>query len=339
MKLGLKRFFGLLCAVLLCGLSVTAQVDQATMSDIDRINAIKGDTENYLYSEVTMADWTEACDNAKTLLKEKIRQWLTEQNIEDATSYIAKSDTKFLEIKAQRGSRFRAFVYVKKSDVVVLNDQVLTGTLSGKETQSPVTSQSSTTSQSSAQSSSQTPDAPQKEEPTKKEEPSKKEAEIQSVRVKMSVENDVKVGVANDAKGEENNAKAGAESATKTGVGSAAKVSVNASQKSNDAVADKPLVNPMKDLLSEEILKVQDFEEVPNFLAKKKEQGILSEYGKYAARPTAGKYYLLVFDSNGSKVDSYVCEGDKLTNLKTQKPEDLDIEDCKRKSYRILWFR
>ena len=323
MKLGLKRFFGLLCAVLLCGLSITAQVDQATMSDIDRINAIKGDTENYLYSEVTMADWTEACDNAKTLLKEKIRQWLTEQNIEDATSYIAKSDTKFLEIKAQRGSRFRAFVYVKKSDVVVLNDQVLTGTLSGKETQSPVTSQSSTTSQSSAQSSSQTPAAPQKEEP------SKKEAEIQSVRVKMSVENDVKVGVANDAKGEENGAKAGAESDAK----------VNASQKSNGSVADKPLANPMKDLLSEEILKVQDFEEVPNFLAKKKEQGILSEYGKYAARPTAGKYYLLVFDSNGSKVDSYVCEGDKLTNLKTQKPEDLDIEDCKRKSYRILWFR
>lgn len=329
MKLVLKRFFGLLCAVLLCGLSVTAQVDQATMSDIDRINAIKGDTENYLYSEVTMADWAEACDNAKTLLKEKIRQWLTEQNIEDATSYIAKSDTKFLEIKAQRGSRFRAFVYVKKSDVVVLNDQVLTGTLSGKETQSPVTSQSSTTSQSSAQSSSQTPAAPQKEEPTKKEEPSKKEAEIQSVHVKMSVENEVKVGVANDAKGEENGAKAGAESDAK----------VNASQKSNGSVADKPLANPMKDLLSEEILKVQDFEEVPNFLAKKKEQGILSEYGKYAARPTAGKYYLLVFDSNGSKVDSFVCEGDKLTNLKTQKPEDLDIEDCKRKSYRILWFR
>lgn len=114
-------------------LSAQAQNDSTKIA-IAQINSIKLDAEHYLYAEVTMPDWFEAYNAAKALLKEQLASWLTNQHQEkDVTSYIARSDEHIFEIKALRGNRYRAFVYMKKSDVLAIKEERQLLTVSSEE--------------------------------------------------------------------------------------------------------------------------------------------------------------------------------------------------------------
>lgn len=129
-----KRIY--LMMLLLCCLTAGAQAqNDSTRIAIEKINSIKLDAANYLYAEVTMADWLEAYNAAKALLKEQLASWLVNQQQQDVTSYVARSDEKIFEIKAQRGNRYRAFVYLKKSDVLALKDDRQLVTVSSEEVQ------------------------------------------------------------------------------------------------------------------------------------------------------------------------------------------------------------
>lgn len=91
---------------------------KAQSSAIKQINAIKQDTA-YIYAEATMQTWDEAYSGAKAILEATIQDWAKDQKISDkASAFLAKSDKKILEIKTQRGNYIRAFLYVKKSDIV-----------------------------------------------------------------------------------------------------------------------------------------------------------------------------------------------------------------------------
>lgn len=111
--------------LMLCALIVGAQAqNDSTKIAIEQINRIKLDAEHYLYSEVTMADWLEAYNAAKSLLKEQLSAWLVNNHKDaDVTSYVARSDEHIFEIKAQRGNRYRAFVYIKKSDILAFKEE------------------------------------------------------------------------------------------------------------------------------------------------------------------------------------------------------------------------
>lgn len=90
----------------------------AQSSAVKQINAIKQDT-SYLYAEATMQTWDEAYSGAKAILEATIQDWAKDQKIGDkASAFLAKSDKKILEIKTQRGNYIRAFLYVKKADIV-----------------------------------------------------------------------------------------------------------------------------------------------------------------------------------------------------------------------------
>lgn len=130
----------LAAVLLLCSSSIYASGifvgDSATVSALNEINRIKLDTQHYLYAEITMADWLKAYDNAKILLKEKVEVWLKEQQPnDDVMAYIAKCDENFLQIKAQRGNMYRAFVYLKKSDILTFseNRQIISDVLKKDE--------------------------------------------------------------------------------------------------------------------------------------------------------------------------------------------------------------
>lgn len=91
---------------------------KAQSSAVKQINAIKRDT-TYLYAEATMQTWDEAYSGAKAILEATIQDWAKDQKMSDkASAFLAKSDKKILEIKTQRGNYIRAFLYVKKSDIV-----------------------------------------------------------------------------------------------------------------------------------------------------------------------------------------------------------------------------
>lgn len=111
--------------LMLCTLVIGAQAqNDSTKIAIEQINRIKLDAEHYLYSEVTMADWLEAYNAAKLLLKEQLSAWLVNNHKDaDVTSYVARSDEHIFEIKAQRGNRYRAFVYIKKSDILAFKEE------------------------------------------------------------------------------------------------------------------------------------------------------------------------------------------------------------------------
>lgn len=115
-------------------LSAQAQNDSTKIA-IAQINSIKLDAEHYLYAEVTMPDWLEAYNAAKALLKEQLASWLTNQQQEDVTSYIARSEEHIFEIKTLRGNRYRAFVYLKKNDVLALKEERQLLTVSSEEVQ------------------------------------------------------------------------------------------------------------------------------------------------------------------------------------------------------------
>lgn len=82
------------------------------------INEIKRQSDIYLYSESTSQSWEEALDNAKYLLGVEIETWVKTLDKKPAEGYIAEVQNHIYNLKSMRGNRFRAFVYVKKSDIV-----------------------------------------------------------------------------------------------------------------------------------------------------------------------------------------------------------------------------
>lgn len=83
-----------------------------------KINEIKSN-RNYLYATGTStASEQEASDNAQDLLTIEIEEWLKEKTTDDIAGYVAKSQQSLSMIRTQRGKLYRAFIYVKKKDVL-----------------------------------------------------------------------------------------------------------------------------------------------------------------------------------------------------------------------------
>lgn len=82
------------------------------------INEIKRQGDIYLYAESTSQTWEEAMDNAKYLLGVEIETWVKTLDSKPADGYIAEAQNHVYNLKSMRGDRFRAFVYVKKTDIV-----------------------------------------------------------------------------------------------------------------------------------------------------------------------------------------------------------------------------
>lgn len=113
----MKKIASVLWAVFFC-LIANAQVNDA----VKDINQIKADT-TYISAESTVKDWETAYDNARILLSREIEDWLTAQGVKDVSGVIANSNEHILEIKTTRGSLYRAFVYVRKSDLLPYKDK------------------------------------------------------------------------------------------------------------------------------------------------------------------------------------------------------------------------
>lgn len=101
---------------------VVALHAQGNASSVKEINKIKVNPD-YITAESTVKDWETAYDNAKLLLIQEIEDWLISQGESNTSGVIAYSQDHIYEIKSTRGSLYRAFVYVEKSDILKYKDK------------------------------------------------------------------------------------------------------------------------------------------------------------------------------------------------------------------------
>lgn len=101
-------------------LSASAQ----SVSDVAKnINKIKRDT-TYIYAESTTKELNEAYSNARALLEMKVGDWVRNQHPNEGIEVcIVKAKEHFIQLDTRRGELYRAFVYVKKSDIMPVADK------------------------------------------------------------------------------------------------------------------------------------------------------------------------------------------------------------------------
>lgn len=108
---------GCLLLACCCVFSLWGQTDvDAQKKEINKVKK----SNQYLYGEATMATQEEAMLLAEELLYSNINQWVAEQKKLNAANKVVVVNTKQLwgNIALPRGNMFRAFYYVKKSDIL-----------------------------------------------------------------------------------------------------------------------------------------------------------------------------------------------------------------------------
>jgi len=110
----------LFLCLLSCPLSAVAQ---QTADVTKSINTIKSDKQ-YLYAEATMKTQDEALEGAKAILETIVSDWINEQYPDkDIELCIVKAKDHCQQLQTQRGNFYRAFVYVRKNDILPVDDQ------------------------------------------------------------------------------------------------------------------------------------------------------------------------------------------------------------------------
>ena len=95
-----------------------------TAADVTKnINKIKRDTM-YIYAEATMKDLNEAYNGARAILEMKVGDWVKEQHPSEGIDVcIVKAKEHVIQLETRRGDLYRAFVYVRKSDIMPVADK------------------------------------------------------------------------------------------------------------------------------------------------------------------------------------------------------------------------
>lgn len=104
---------------------VCAQQADSKKNEISKIKK----SSLYLYAETTMSDREEAMETALQSLQMEVQNWVAEKKKrkEVASDLILTNIEQFTEaLELPRGNMYRAFVYVKKSDVLVSKNTMIT---------------------------------------------------------------------------------------------------------------------------------------------------------------------------------------------------------------------
>lgn len=110
--------------ILLLTFSLVITSDAQTTSEITKsINKVKRDTM-YIYAESTTKDLKEAYNNARAILEMQVGEWVRKQHpTEGIELCIVKAKEHFMQLDTRRGELYRAFVYVKKNDILPVADK------------------------------------------------------------------------------------------------------------------------------------------------------------------------------------------------------------------------
>ena len=116
----MKKILTLLLLIVAGHISANAQ----TLADVAKnINKIKRDTM-YIYAEATMKDLNEAYNGARAILEMKVGDWVRDQHPDEGIEVcIVKAKEHFVQLETRRGDFYRAFVYVRKTDIMPVADK------------------------------------------------------------------------------------------------------------------------------------------------------------------------------------------------------------------------
>lgn len=116
----MKKYLSILLFLVVPFLSAHAQ----TAADVAKsINKVKRDTM-YIYAEATMKDLSEAYNGARAILEMKVGDWVRDQHPNEGIEVcIVKAKEHLVQLETRRGDFFRAFVYVRKSDILPVADK------------------------------------------------------------------------------------------------------------------------------------------------------------------------------------------------------------------------
>ena len=107
--------------LIISGLSVCMAQTAAEVAKT--INMVKRDTM-YIYAEATMKDLSEAYNGARAILEMKVGDWVREQHPSAKIELcIVKAKDHLLQLETRRGDFYRAFVYVRKTDILPIADR------------------------------------------------------------------------------------------------------------------------------------------------------------------------------------------------------------------------
>ena len=105
---------------------VLSAVSQSVEEQKRKINTIKK-SNSYIYAEATLDNDQEALDLAQELLYQRINEYIaTKKKFRDAKKTVVINQNYASEkIKLPRGNMYRAFMYVKKSDIIPTENAVV----------------------------------------------------------------------------------------------------------------------------------------------------------------------------------------------------------------------
>lgn len=116
----MKRLLFIIAIVISNLLTCKAQ----TVTEVTKnINKVKRDSM-YIYAEATMKDLNEAYNGARAILEMKVGDWVRTQHPSEGIELcIVKAKEHFIQLETRRGDFYRAFVYVRKSDIMPVADK------------------------------------------------------------------------------------------------------------------------------------------------------------------------------------------------------------------------
>lgn len=291
-------------AIFLLAVFAMTNISFAQQDKTKEINKIKKDHNYLAVTGTSMSSEEEASNNAHIMLIAEIDSWLKENSKEDVEGYTAKAKKNISLIQTKRGSLYRAFAYVKKSDILpYYKDEIII-------TES---SESSSATTDTVVSSTDTFAANTIGEELSKQIPPKEEVREEESLTQNSEE--------------------------QQGI----QTSIETSQlKSEQPLTINSPVSRGVSVSAEEanILKLYTFTSVKKYMATLIKEDRIGKYGnKITDLPNEEVFYLIVFDYHGI-VRKYIRVDHELaTNLSTSISEDMN-ELLKNipEGYFAVWF-
>lgn len=265
------------------------------------INKIKKDRNYLTVTGTSTSSEEEASNNAHIMLIAEIDAWLKENSKEDIEGYTAKAKKNISLIQTKRGSLYRAFAYVKKSDILpYYKDEIII-------TETP---ESETETTSNANSSVEfLPSNTIKEEV----------AEQSTPKQKMKVqENAIQ------------------ESQKEIHETSSPKIQKQIASINNSSPQEGIKVSTEE----RSIKKLYTSASVKKYMTNLINNDRIGNYGSEITElPQTGVVYLIIFDYHGIARKYIRIDQGSATNLTTSSPENLkELSNDKTKGYSSIWF-
>ena len=126
-----------------CFCIIPSVAQKTTDEKKKEINVIKKSAD-YIYAEATMADQQAAMDLAKEILYNNVNEWVAKQKKFAGSDKVVTANTNYTieDVTLPRGNWFRAFMYVRKKDIIPVENATVSevGNQDTEKTAKPVES-------------------------------------------------------------------------------------------------------------------------------------------------------------------------------------------------------